>query len=175
LSRELAPKIATKTQEAIVEGISMWPVLLPGYRVVYRPVDMDALKPGDLIVLSARGRKGEKQLRVHRLLGRIGPMFLEAGDNAFSASLVEEKQILGRVEQVRDWKAKQVSLPAYAPEQLALRFRFFLFLANSFLFAHEMKDRLFGSRKSFLLWKASEFYRGGLAALGVSVPAIPPK
>lgn len=153
----------------------MWPALHPGYRVRYRAVDPEALEPGALIVLRARGRRGESHLRVHRLLGRIGPLFLEAGDNAYSASLVEPKRVLGCVEEVRDWKGRRVKLSVYDSRELALRFRFFLFLANSFLFAHELKDRLLGSRKSYLLWKASELYRGSLAALGVSVPAIPPK
>lgn len=153
----------------------MWPALLPGYRVKYRRVSAEALDPGCLVVLRAQGRRGERQWRVHRLLGRIGPLFLEAGDNGFSASLVEESQILGKVLEVRDWNGKKISLPAFSPGDLSLRFRFFQLVANSFMFAHEVKDRLVGGRKSYLLWKASEIYRGGLKALGVNVPAIPPK
>lgn len=153
----------------------MWPLLHPGYRVSYRSVDPELLEPGALVVLKARGRKGERQLRVHRLLGRLGPLFLEAGDNAFSASLVDGKEILGVVETLRDWKGKALPLPPLKPEEFALRFRFFLFVASSFVFVHEAKDRLLGSRKSLLLWKASQLYRGGLAALGVSVPTLPPK
>lgn len=153
----------------------MWPILLPGYRVSYRKVNAEALEPGCLVVLRARGRKGERQWRVHRLLGRIGPLFLEAGDNGFSASLVEENQILGKVVEVRDWNGKKIAIPAFAPDELSLRFRFFHLVASSFMFAHEVKDRLIGGRKSYLLWKASELYRGSLKALGVNVPTLPPK
>lgn len=153
----------------------MWPTLLPGYRVMYRKVNAEALEPGSLVVLRARGRKGERQWRVHRLLGRVGPLFLEAGDNGFSASLVAEQQILGKVQEVRDWNGKKIRLSPFSPDELSLRFRFFLLIASSFMFAHEVKDRLIGDRKSYLLWKASELYRGSLKALGVNVPTIPPK
>lgn len=152
----------------------MWPTLRPGYRIRFRQVDPEVLSPGDIVVLRARGRFGEAHTRVHRLIGRVGPYFVEAGDNTYSASLVGAADILGRIQEVRDWNGKAVAMPAYPSKKLERRFRFLLGCAHAFMFAHELKDRLVGGRKSLLLWKISQVYRAGIGAAGLSVPAIPP-
>lgn len=159
-------------QEAVVEGVSMWPTLRPGYRVRYCEIDCERISPGDILVIRAEGRRGESQLRVHRLLGRVGPLFLEAGDNAYAASLVTAEAILGKVEAVVDWEGRPIPLPAYVPSELPLRFRYFLFWANGFMFTHEWKNRMVGGRKSLWLWRVSAAYRASLAALGVRVPTL---
>ncbi|HEY8280777.1 MAG TPA: hypothetical protein VIH99_14195 [Bdellovibrionota bacterium] len=151
----------------------MWPSLRPGFRVAYRSVSPDSLSPGDILVISSMDRRGRKHWRVHRLLGRVGPYFVEAGDNTYSASLVRPEDILGRVEEVKDWKGKAVALPV-RPEKLERRFGYFLWCAHAFMFAHECKDRLVGRRRSYLLWKMSEAYRASLGAFGLKVPAIRP-
>lgn len=157
----------------MVEGISMWPNLRAGYRVKFRAVDPEALEPGDIIVIQAQGRKGEPRLKVHRFLGRVGELFLEAGDNAFSAALVDGREILGRVESVVGWNGKKIALPAY--RETRARFRFFRGCASAFVFTHELKDRLVGQKRSKLLWQASLAYRASLGALGLKVPVIAPK
>jgi hypothetical protein len=151
----------------------MWPSLRPGYRIRYRPVNPETLSPGEILVLRSIGRKGESHVRVHRLLGRVGPFFVEAGDNAYAAALVRAEDILGRVVAVRDWSGKAVGLPP-SPEKLERRFRFFLGCAHAFMFAHECKDRVLGGRRSLWLWRLSQAYRAGLGAVGLKVPAIHP-
>lgn len=170
-SQSLVPISSRKIQEAVVEGVSMWPHIRPGYRVSFRAVHPEVLSPGDVIVLRSKNRRGEPQACVHRLVGRVGPLFLEAGDNTFVASLVRAEDVLGRVEEVRDWNGKRVPLPR--SYDLA-RFRYFLWCARSFMFAHELKDRVVGGRKSRVLWQASRAYRWGLGTLGLEVPAIFP-
>jgi|GEM_PF-4468617 len=150
----------------------MWPTLRSGYRIRYRAVPPDSLSPGDILVLRSTGRRGESHWRVHRLIGRVGPYFVEAGDNAFSAALVMPEDILGVVESVYDWKGKPLKLKR--PKQFDARFRYFLWCAHGFMFAHECKNRLLGGRRSLLLWKASQVYRAGLGTLGLRVPAIRP-
>lgn len=153
----------------------MWPALRPGYRIRYRATAPDSLSPGDLLVLRSYGRRGERHWRVHRLIGRVGPYFVEAGDNAFSATLVRPEDILGRVESVRDWAGRAVKLPRQdQPEQMRARFRYFLWCAHGFMFAHECKDRLLGGRRSLLLWRLSQVYRAGIGTLGLKVPPIHP-
>lgn len=149
----------------------MWPTILPGYTVRYQSCNPDTLHIGDLVVVRGRGRLGEKHFRVHRIIDRLGPYFLEAGDNTYRATLVHGKDILGRVTQLWDDRKKAVEVPS-APEKL--RFGFFRLTANGFFFLHEVKDRILGDRKSYLLWKLSEAYRAALRAAGVEVPAIPP-
>lgn len=160
-------------EEAIVDGVSMWPVLRAGYRIRYRAINPEYLTPGDLIVVEMLGKQGEKIHRVHRLIGRVGPLFLEAGDNTFTASLVPAQKILGRVELALDPKGKAVSFPEWTLERS--RFRRYLSAAQVFLFAHELKDRMVGKRRSLLLWKASQVYRFGLNAMGLAVPTLFPK
>jgi hypothetical protein len=150
----------------------MWPALRPGYRIRYRAVSPDSLSPGDILVIRSKGRRGESHWRVHRLIGRVGPYFVEAGDNAFSAALVMPDDILGLVESVYDWKGKLLK-PKRARE-LDARFRYFLWCAHGFMFAHECKDRLLGGRRSLLLWRLSQVYRAGFGTLGLNVPAIRP-
>lgn len=150
----------------------MWPTLRPGFRIRYRAVPPDSLSPGDMLVLRSLGRRGESHWRVHRLIGRVGPYFVEAGDNAFSASLVMPEDILGLVESVYDWKGKLLKLKR--PKEFDARFRYFLWCAHGFMFAHECKNRLLGGRRSLMLWKASQLYRAGLGTLGLKVPAIAP-
>lgn len=153
----------------------MWPALRPGYRIHYRAVPPDSLSPGDLLVLRSSGRRGEKHWRVHRLIGRVGPYFVEAGDNAFSAALVRPEDILGRVEGVRDWNGNAVKVERpERPEEMHARFRYFLWCAHGFMFAHECKDRLLGGRRSLLLWRLSQVYRAGIGTLGLKVPTIEP-
>lgn len=147
----------------------MWPILRAGYRVAFRRINPESLSPGDIIVIQVPGREA----RVHRLVGRVGPLFLEAGDNTFTATLVSPENILGRVESVRDWKGKKIALPAWKAEDR--RTKYFLFFAHSFMFAHEVKDRLVGRKKSRLLWQASRLYRFGLTVAGLEVPALFPK
>jgi hypothetical protein len=149
----------------------MWPTLRPGFRIRYRAVSPESLNPGDMLVLRSIGRKGDRHWRVHRLIGRVGPYFVEAGDNAFSAALVRAEDILGKVEAVYDLKGKLLK-----PKRPKLegRFRYFLWCAHGFMFAHECKDRLVGGRRSLLLWKASQAYRASLGALGLKVPPILP-
>jgi hypothetical protein len=151
----------------------MWPGLKAGFRVRYRVVDPEILSAGDIVVLQGRGRRGEHRWKVHRFLGRVGPLFLEAGDNAFSCSLVGADSILGKVVEVRDWDGKRLGLPAFQPEDP--RFRFFRACAHTFFFAHEMKDRLLGGRRSPWLWRLSTIYRRSLGVVGVEVPVIYPK
>ncbi len=175
MSRSLVSPPSLALQEAVVEGVSMWPGLRPGYRVRYRSVPPDTLSPGDLLVLRSNGRRGESHLRVHRLIGRVGPYFVEAGDNAFSAALVSERDILGKVEGVKDWRGKAVKLKKQPrPEEMSARFRYFLWCAHGFMFAHECKDRLLGGRRSLLLWRMSQVYRAGIGAFGLKVPTIQP-
>lgn len=157
----------------MVDGISMWPALKNGYQVSFRPVNSDTLVPGDIVVVRGRGRRGELRWKVHRLLGRVGPFFLEAGDNAFSCSLVTAEEIVGLVTKAWNQARRPVALPRVQLD--SPRFRFFLFCAHSFVFAHECKDRLIGQRRSIWLWRASVAYRAGLGALGVSVPVLDPK
>jgi hypothetical protein len=173
LAQSLAPAPIKQSEEAIVDGVSMWPALRPGYRILYQKVNADYLNAGDIIVVKTSGRKGELILRVHRLVGRSGPLFLEAGDNTFSASLVPAERILGRVEQIKDARGKKVKFLPWRLEKS--RFRYFLLGAHTFMFAHELKDRFLGGRRSLLLWRASQAYRVGLSALGLEVPAIQPQ
>lgn len=151
----------------------MWPALRPGYRIRFRSINPDSLSAGDIIVVETRGRTGEPVQRVHRLIGRAGPLFLEAGDNTFSASLVPATKILGKVESVRDPRGKKIAPGEWKLEDS--RFRFFLLGAHAFMFTHELKDRFLGGKKSLLLWRASQVYRVGLGALGLEVPAIQPQ
>ncbi|MGE3262549.1 MAG: hypothetical protein AB7K68_12280 [Bacteriovoracia bacterium] len=151
----------------------MWPILRPGYRIRYRKINPEFLSPGDLIVVEARARSGEAQLRVHRLIGRTGNLFLEAGDNTFSASLVTAERILGRVEGAKDPRGRNISFRKWSLEES--RFRYYLLGAQAFMFTHELKDRFLGGRRSLLLWRASQAYRVGLGALGLEVPTLFPK
>lgn len=152
----------------------MWPTLREGYRVRFRPVPPEILEVGAIVVLRGRGRQGELRYKVHRLLDRVGPFFLEAGDNAFSSSLVHPRDILGLVERVWDRAGRPVKLPPGMPLAPA-RFQFFRLCAHGFVFAHEMKDRVVGRRRSWLLWQASALYRASLRTLGVEVPLVQPR
>lgn len=164
---------SSKWEEAVVDGISMWPALKPGYRVRYRAINPDLLDAGDIIVVQGHGKKGEPLLRVHRLVGRTGPLFLEAGDNTFAASLVPAERILGRVEKIRDERGRPAALATWRAEKS--RFRYHLLGANLFLFTHELKDRFLGTRRSRLLWQASQLYRAGLGTFGLDVPTLLPR
>jgi hypothetical protein len=152
----------------------MWPTLRPGYRIRYRAVNPETLSPGDVFVIRSHDRRGREHVRVHRLLGRVGHFFVEAGDNTYSASLVAPKDVLGLVSEVRDGEGKRVKLGAVSP-RLDRRFRFLLGCAHAFMFAHEAKNRLVGARRSLVLWRVSQLYRAGIAAAGLRVPAIPPR
>ncbi len=156
-------------------GVSMWPLLRSGYRVQFKKVDPEILEPGDVIVLRGEDRRGRTLMQVHRLLDRVGPFFLEAGDNGFAASLVSPEAILGKVVSAKDRDGKQVDVPRVPPDEMSARFKFFRGLAHAFVYAHEMKDRAFGGVKSPLLWKASVAYRKGLSLVGVKVPVIFPR
>lgn len=170
--RSLQAQAARNLQEAVVEGVSMWPALRPGYRIRYRAVSPETLSPGDILVIRSIGRKGDPHWRVHRLIGRVGPYFVEAGDNAFSAALVSAEDILGKVESLHDWSG--ASLKLRKPKGMEGRFRYFLWCAHAFMFAHECKDRLVGERRSLVLWRLSQVYRAGLGTIGLKVPAIRP-
>lgn len=151
----------------------MWPTLRPGYQIRFQFTDPETLDAGDLLVIRSLGRKGESHTRVHRLLGRAGPFFVEAGDNTYSAALVHPDDILGRVVSVRTGKGKPVKFVS-ASKKLDRRFRFFLHCAHAFMFAHECKNRLIGDRRSLILWRVSQVYRASLGAAGLKVPAISP-
>jgi hypothetical protein len=175
-SSSLISKSSNELQEAIVEGVSMWPTLRHGYRISYRAVPADSLTTGDLLVLRGQGRRGERHLRVHRLIGRVGAYFVEAGDNTYSAALVLPDDILGRVEAVRDWKGQLVKFQNVKhTEQMGRRARYFLLCAHGFMFAHECKNRILGNRRSLLLWRLSQVYRASIATLGLKVPSIQPE
>jgi hypothetical protein len=161
--------------DAEVAGVSMWPLLRDGYRVRFQKTDPETLEPGDIIVLRGEDRRGRELLQVHRLLDRVGPFFLEAGDNGFYASLVSGSAILGKVVSAEDRNGKPIALLPVVPDRESARFRFFCALARTFVYAHEMKDRAFGDIKSPLLWKASVAYRKGLSLVGVKVPVIYPR
>jgi len=171
----LATKKNTKIKEACVEGISMWPSLLPGHQVRYKFLDPEKIKIGDIVILKGEDHHGKELLRVHRIIGRAGPFFLEAGDNTFTATLVKPAQILGKVIAARTKDSKPVKLKKITENELALRFRFWSFAAYSFMFIHEVKDRMLGPKKSEVLWKASIIYRKSFAALGLKVPTILPR
>jgi hypothetical protein len=151
----------------------MWPAIRPGFTIRFRAVDPETLSPGDIVVLRSRGRRGEAHVRVHRLLGRAGPWFVEAGDNAYAAALVAPEDILGLVVAVRDREGKGVTIAAPSA-RLERRFRFLLGTAHAFMFAHELKDRVLGSRRSLVLWRLSQLYRFGVTAAGLRVPVIAP-
>lgn len=151
----------------------MWPLLRPGFRIRFRHVQPDTLAPGDLIVVERTTRSGETIVQVHRLIGRTGPLFLEAGDNTYSATLVTGDRIHGKVEKIWDGEGEPVAIPSWSLAHS--RFRFFLAAASTFFFAHELKDRFLGQRKSLLLWKASRLYHLGLGALGLRVPTLLPR
>lgn len=153
----------------------MWPLLRTGYRVKFKKVDPETLEPGDVLVLRGEDRRGRSIVQVHRLLDRVGPFFLEAGDNGFSASLVSADAILGLVTEARDRAHRPIAVARVSPDMMSVRFRFFRGLAHAFVYAHEMKDRAMGGVKSPLLWKASVAYRKGLSLVGVKVPVIFPR
>ncbi len=163
----------TVARQAVVEGVSMWPQLRSGWRVSYFPVSSDEIEPGDVVVLKGFGRGGESLLVVHRVLDRVGPFFLEAGDNSFSAGLVLGSAILGRVVSAQDQSGKVIPVQRQIPA--GLKYDAFRRAAHAFVFAHELKDRLIGGVKSPLLWKASVAWRRGLQILGLQVPVIPPR
>ena len=172
-SRSASRTAFIKNHEAVVDGISMWPCLKPGYKISFQPVNPESLTVGDLIVLRSRGRRGEEHFRVHRLIGRAGPFFVECGDNAYVATLVRPQDILGLVQKVKNEKAKKIPIQP-ASKSTERRFRFFLSCAHAFMFVHECKDRALGNIRSPLLWRISEIYRGALGVAGLRVPAIPP-
>ncbi|NUM88478.1 MAG: S26 family signal peptidase [Bdellovibrionales bacterium] len=151
----------------------MWPTLRSGYRVSYFPVSSHELEPGDVVVIQGRGRSGEPLLLVHRILDRVGPFFLEAGDNSFSATLITPESVLGRVVSAEPPSGASVEVRRVIPS--GLRYRAFRQAAHAFVYAHELKDRLVGGVKSPLLWKASVAWRKGLQVLGLQVPVIPPR
>ena len=167
-------KIKTNSHKAIVEGFSMWPSLRSGYVVEYLPCDPESLNLGEIIVMAGKGRRGEPHLRVHRYLGRVGPYFLEAGDNTFFASLIHVDSIKGKVNLVWDASGREVPLSELKWTQNH-RFRVFKYLAHLFMYVHDAKDRVVGDRKSYTLWKISQVYRTGLLGLGLNVPPIPPR
>lgn len=168
-------KLRLLTKEAEVEGVSMWPLLRTGYKVKFRKVDPETLEPGDVLVVRGEDRAGSTIVKVHRLLDRVGPFFLEAGDNGFSASLVAAADILGIVTEATDRAGRAVIVQRILPDNMSQRFKFFRRLAHAFVYAHELKDRAMGSVKSPLLWKASVAYRKGLSLIGVRVPIIFPR
>jgi len=158
---------------ATVTGVSMWPTIRNNYSVFYRKHSADFLEPGDIIVFRGKDRKQRNIIKVHRYLGRVGPYLLEAGDNTFHGTLLEEGNLLGRVEKIVDQKGRRINPRKLA--ELGLRQRAFLQLAHGFMYIHEAKDRLVGGRKSLLLWKLSQVYRGGLKVVGLEVPPIFPR
>ena len=171
----ISKKSPVTTGEAEVEGVSMWPLLRTGFRVKFKKVDPETLEPGDIIVLKGEDRKGQSILQVHRLLDRVGPFFLEAGDNGFAASLVSAPAILGLVTAAYDRSGKSVLISRVPPDTMSARFKFFRGLAHAFVYAHEFKDRAMGQVKSPLLWRASVVYRKGLSLMGIKVPVIYPR
>lgn len=162
------------SHQAIVEGISMWPVLLPGYKVFYRPIDPNQIQLGDIAIIHGEDRSGKPLLKVHRIIGRAGPLFLEAGDNTFVAFLIRADQIEGVVTRIKTKTGKEVRFKKITVEDLSARFRFWVFAAHSFMLAHEIKDRLLKGRKSKILWNASVLYRKGFETLGLKVPTLLP-
>lgn len=151
----------------------MWPVLRNDYSVFYRELSADLLEPGDVIVFRGKDRKQKSLVKVHRYLGRVGPFLLEAGDNTFHGALLEEKNLLGRVEVIFDQEGKKI--PFGKEAVMGLKQRAFLRLAHGFMYIHEAKDRWVGDRKSLLLWKMSQAYRSGLKVIGLEVPPIFPR
>lgn len=150
----------------------MWPLLRAGYSVWHAPVSEADLRLGDIVILQAISRDGFRHRRVHRLIGRIGPYFLEAGDNGVSAALVSAERIVGRVERAADGKGKPVKLPPY---RASARDRLWNSLAYAFVFSHEAKDRVLGDRRSPLLWKAAHWYRRMFSLAGLEVPLVWPR
>lgn len=168
LSRQTEPR---RRQRAIVDGDSMWPFLRDGYTIEYSEIHVSSYEPGDMLVL----RRNDRRVVVHRLIGRVGHWFIEAGDNALSASLVAPENIMGRVEQAFDHHQNKVALAGATANWQKKRFAVFVFLATFFLFMHQFKNRLIGGRKSRLLWQMSVIYRGCLKVFGLDVPNIPPR
>jgi hypothetical protein len=153
----------------------MWPTLLDGQLVKYVKVSPESIVPGMVVVYRGRGRGGEARWIVHRVLGRAGDFFLEAGDNSYTVKIVPLDQIVGVVKYVFDpkdgWQAEESKLHYISP----LRHRAYLALAHGFFQIHEWKDQVLGERQSFILWKASEWYRRGWSFLGIKVPVIMPR
>ncbi|MCO5141645.1 MAG: S26 family signal peptidase [Oligoflexia bacterium] len=175
IAMELAQLEYTKSskhsQTAIIEGVSMWPLLRPGYLAKYKRGNLNQLNEGDIIVIRSRGRKSEKHIAIHRLLGRIGPYFLESGDNTYTAALIHEKDILGKVVEVFSHDGSKVKLPKFKPGKKS---SFFTSCAHLFFYLHESKNQVLGSKKSKILWNASVLYRKSLSVLGLKVPNLPP-
>lgn len=172
VSKSRKSSLSPPIQEAIVEGISMWPALLPGCRVHFHAVHPDSVRFGDIVIINGEDRHGNPLLRVHRIIGRVGPLFLEAGDNTFTATLIRADQILGLVSGAQTSNGKALKLKRISEKQLAFRFQFWRSAAHSFMFMHEVKNRLVGNRKSAILWRASVLYRKSFATLGLKIPVL---
>jgi hypothetical protein len=157
---------------AEVVGVSMWPTLRETQKVWVERVFPEALTLGDVVVLKGYDHRGRDQVHVHRIIGRVGPYFVEAGDNSFSCGLVRSEDILGRVALVADERGRKFDLP---PAPSLKRFRLYREMATAFLLVHELKDRVIGPRKSPILWTLSKGYRALWRWMGIDVPLLYPK
>ena len=152
----------------------MWPALREGHSVLFVPIAPELLEVGDILVLKSYLCSDQPIWVVHRFLGRVGPFFLEAGDNSFTASLISKEQIAGKVVAVRDLSNKEKKLPEFHPKTIPLQLRPYLPAARAFLALHLAKNRLLDARKSLWLWEMSVLYRKAFYWFGLQLPVLPP-
>ena len=92
-----------------VKGVSMLPLLRNGRdEVVVRPVDLAAVKPGDILLFRYRGRH-----ILHRLIRQEDMIYHFRGDNAWSEEKCVSTDIVGCVEIVYRCRKRKGEVACY--------------------------------------------------------------
>ncbi len=96
----------------IVHGRSMMPALCPGWSLIVRPVSVERLRSGDVVVFLLGSR-----LIAHRIAAVLGwgrhRSLFEKGDAGGKARRLDRTQVVGRVEQVLDDSGEPVSAESW--------------------------------------------------------------
>ncbi len=90
----------TKGSEGIIKGKSMYPTLKENWKIRIRPVDVNKIKVGDIVVFKTHEFNCHRILRKFKFLERI--YFLHKGDNSSIAGIFEGKNFVGIVTEVFD-------------------------------------------------------------------------
>ncbi len=92
--------LQAKGSEGIIKGKSMCPTLKENWKIKIRPVEVNKIMVGDIVVFKTHEFNCHRILRKFKFLGRI--YFLHKGDNSSIAGIFEGKYLIGIVTEVFD-------------------------------------------------------------------------
>ncbi|HEY8279094.1 MAG TPA: 2OG-Fe(II) oxygenase [Bdellovibrionota bacterium] len=163
---EISPVPKKENSFEVLRGACSSPVIGPGSVLHVDPRLQPS--PGMWAMAAKRDRSEFRLLTIH---SRVGGKYICLHQGQIEEPLlVSAESLRGILVGAENFLGEPVVLPPVwdAP---SLRARAGIML---FLWVHELKDEIFGRRKSPLLWKLSGYYREAMRAFGIELPVLLP-